>query len=118
MTRHSEKDAIQPANGRLRELAQDVLVMAKESGATEADVVVADGENLSVQIRLGSVDRLSKARGERPGLRVVADGEKLSVQIRLGSVDRLSKAREKRLGLRIFVGKRSASSSTSDFSAQ
>ena len=87
MTRHSEKDAIQPANGRLRELAQDVLVMAKESGATEADVVVADGENLSVQIRLGSVDRLSKAR-------------------------------EKRLGLRIFVGKRSASSSTSDFSAQ
>lgn len=88
MTRHSEKDAlIKPANGRLRELAQDVLVMAKESGATETDVVVADGENLSVQIRLGSVDRLSKAR-------------------------------EKRLGLRIFVGKRSASSSTSDFSPQ
>jgi len=88
MTRHSEKDAlIKPVNGSLRELAQDVLVMAKESGATEADVVVADGENLSVQIRLGSVDRLSKAR-------------------------------EKRLGLRIFVGKRSASSSTSDFSAQ
>ena len=88
MTQHSEKDAvIQPANGSLRELAQDVLVMAKESGATEADVVVADGENLSVQIRLGSVDRLSKAR-------------------------------EKRLGLRIFVGKRSASSSTSDFSPQ
>ncbi|HKY70886.1 MAG TPA: metallopeptidase TldD-related protein [Nitrospira sp.] len=61
--------------------------MAKENGATEADVVVADGENLSVQIRLGCVDRLSKAR-------------------------------EKRLGLRVFVGKRSACSSTSDFSLE
>ena len=88
MARQSENDELtKPANGGLRDLAQDVLVMAKESGATEADVVVADGENLSVQIRLGSVDRLSKAR-------------------------------EKRLGLRIFVGKRSASSSTSDFSPQ
>lgn len=88
MARQSENDELtKPANGGVRDLAQDVLVMAKEIGATEADVVVADGENLSVQIRLGSVDRLSKAR-------------------------------EKRLGLRIFVGKRSASSSTSDFSPQ
>ena len=79
--------SIQPANGHLAQLASDVLAMAKKHGATEADVVVADGENLSVQIRLGSVDRLSKAR-------------------------------EKRLGLRIFVGKRSATSSTSDFSSE
>ena len=60
--------------------------MAKRGGATEADVVIVDGENLSVQVRLGAVDRLSKAR-------------------------------EKRLGLRVFVGKRSASTSTSDFSS-
>ena len=71
----------------LSDLAHDVLAMAKTHGATEADVVVADGENLSVQIRLGSVDRLSKAR-------------------------------EKRLGLRVFVGQRSATSSTSDFSPE
>jgi PmbA protein len=85
MTNQSRKDVSKTAIGSLNDLAQDVLAMAKKSGATEADVVVADGENLSVQIRLGSVDRLSKAR-------------------------------EKRLGLRIFVGKRSATSSTSDFS--
>jgi PmbA protein len=86
MSRESHKDAlITQADGSLRKLAHDVLGMAIQSGATEADVVVADGENLSVQVRLGAVDRLSKAR-------------------------------EKRLGLRIFVGKRSASSSTSDFS--
>ena len=71
----------------LSDLASDALAMAKKSGATEADVVVADGENLSVQIRLGAVDRLTKAR-------------------------------EKRLGLRVFVGKRSATSSTSDFSPE
>ena len=79
--------SLRPTNGHLAQLASDVLAMAKKHGATEADVVMADGENFSVQIRLGSVDRLSKAR-------------------------------EKRLGLRIFVGKRSATSSTSDFSSE
>ena len=68
------------------ELAADLLDRAKRRGATEADVIVADGETLSVQVRLGAVDRLTKAK-------------------------------EKRLGLRVFFGKRSASASTSDFSA-
>ena len=76
--------AIQHTNG-YRQLATDILATVRKGGATEADVVIADGENLSVQVRLGSVDRLSKAR-------------------------------EKRLGLRVFVGKRSACTSTSDFS--
>ena len=67
------------------QLAKDLLVKAKRSGATEADIIIADGETFSVQVRLGSVDRLTKAR-------------------------------EKHLGLRVFVGKRSASTSTSDFS--
>ena len=86
---HTQKPdrAIQPAGGHLVQLASDVLAMAKKDGATEADVVVADGENLSVQVRLGAVDRLTKAR-------------------------------EKRLGLRVFVGKRSATTSTSDFSSE
>jgi len=77
-------DAITPTDG-YRQLASDLLAMAKRGGATEADVVIADGENLSVQVRLAAVDRLTKAR-------------------------------EKRLGLRVFTGKRSASTSTSDFS--
>ena len=68
------------------QLALDLLAKAKHSGATEADIIIADGETLSVQVRLGAVDRLTKAR-------------------------------EKHLGLRVFVGKRSASTSTSDFSA-
>lgn len=67
------------------QLASDVLARAKDCGATEADIVVADGETFSVQVRVSAVDRLTKAR-------------------------------EKRLGLRVFVGKRSATTSTSDFS--
>lgn len=68
-----------------RQLALDLLAQAKRSGATEADIIIADGETFSVQVRLGAVDRLTKAQ-------------------------------EKHLGLRVFVGKRSASTSTSNFS--
>ena len=75
---------VQQTNG-YTQLAADVLARAKACGATEADIVVADGETFSVQVRVGAVDRLTKAR-------------------------------EKRLGLRVFVGKRSATTSTSDFS--
>ena len=53
MHQENQDRAIQPANGHLVQLAADVLAMAKKDGATEADVVVADGENLSVQVRLG-----------------------------------------------------------------
>ena len=44
------------------QLALDLLDKAKRSGATEADIIIADGETLSVQVRLGAVDRLTKAR--------------------------------------------------------
>ncbi len=70
---------------RFSELAAAVLKRAKALGATEADLLVAEGDSVSVQVRMSEVDRLSKAR-------------------------------EKVLGIRIFFGKRSASSSTSDFS--
>jgi PmbA protein len=69
------------------QLAAEMLRRAKACGATAADVMIADGENFSVQVRLSAVDRLTKAR-------------------------------EKRLGLRVFIGHRSASTSTSDFSRE
>lgn len=77
---------LQTSNG-YTQLAADLLNQARHSGATEADIIIADGDTFSVQVRLGDVDRLTKAR-------------------------------EKRLGLRVFVGKRSASTSTSDFSKE
>ena len=51
-------------------IAVEILARAKRRGATGADVVVADGEHLSVQVRLSAVDRLTKAREKRLGLRV------------------------------------------------
>ncbi len=54
-------------------LAQDLLARASKQGATASDVMVADGETLSVQVRMGAVDRLTKAREKRLGLRVFFD---------------------------------------------
>jgi hypothetical protein len=48
------------------QLAIDLLAKAKRSGATEADIIIADGETFSVQVRLGAVDRLTKAREKHP----------------------------------------------------
>ena len=52
------------------ELAMDLLDRAKRKGATEADVMVADGNTFSVQVRLAAVDRLTKAREKRLGIRI------------------------------------------------
>ena len=62
--------ALIPADKNFVELATDLLNRAKKQGASEADVVVADGETFSVQVRLSAVDRLTKAREKRLGLRV------------------------------------------------
>ena len=51
-------------------IAQDLLARGAKHGATASDVMVADGETLSVQVRMGAVDRLTKAREKRLGLRV------------------------------------------------
>ena len=69
----------------LKTLAAELIERVKAHGATEADVMVAEGDSVSIQVRLSAVDCLSKAR-------------------------------EKSLGIRAFFGKRSASTSTSDFS--
>ena len=47
-----------------------MLDRARALGATEADVLVAEGDSVSVQVRLSAVDRLSKAREKSLGLRV------------------------------------------------
>lgn len=72
------------SSDHLRQVAADLVARAKAHGVTSADVLVAEGDSASVQVRLSEVDRLSKAK-------------------------------EKSLGIRVFFGKRSASTSTSDF---
>ena len=54
-----------PTYDSFADLAQDMLARAKQRGASEADVIVANGETLSVQVRMDAVDRLTKAREKR-----------------------------------------------------
>ena len=53
-----------------RSLTDALLAKVTRKGATAADVVAVEGDSASVQVRLGAVDRLSKAQEKRLGLRV------------------------------------------------
>ncbi|MDX1412296.1 MAG: metallopeptidase TldD-related protein, partial [Nitrospirales bacterium] len=55
---------------QLASVAKYVLDRAISLGATEADVLAAEGDSVSVQVRLSAVDRLAKAREKSLGLRV------------------------------------------------
>mgnify|MGYP001347605553 CR=1 FL=1 len=54
----------------LTSLAGELLERATRQGASAADVVVAEGDNFSVQVRLTAVDRLTRAREKRAGIRI------------------------------------------------
>ncbi len=70
----------------LQQLAQDVVRRALRAGASDAEVVVREGDEFSTLVRLGQVETL-KESGSRG------------------------------IGLRVFAGARTASTSSSDFSA-
>ncbi len=70
----------------LESLAADVVTMAAQAGASDAEVVAREGDEFSVNVRIGQVETL-KESGSRA------------------------------LGLRVFLGKRTASVSTSDLTS-
>jgi PmbA protein len=70
----------------LESLATEVVKQAVKAGASDAEVVIREGDEFSVNVRMGQVETL-KESGSRA------------------------------LGLRVFRGKRSASASTSDLTA-
>jgi PmbA protein len=70
----------------LESLAADVVAMAMKAGASDAEAVAREGDEFSVNVRMGQVETL-KESGSRA------------------------------LGLRVFLGKRTASASTSDLTA-
>jgi PmbA protein len=70
---------------QLQQVAQDLVDRATRAGATAADVVVREGEEFSVVVRMRQIESLKEAAS-------------------------------KALGLRIFLGTRSASSTSQDFS--
>src|ERR1700677_3767877 len=71
----------------LESLVADVVAMAMKAGASDAEATAREGDEFSVNVRMGEVETL-KESGSRG------------------------------LGLRVFLGKRSASTSTSDLTAE
>src|SRR5512144_1286376 len=62
----------------LEEIAERLLRGARQHGATAADVVVAEGDALSVGVRLGKVEKVQRARAKHLGLRVF-DGDRSAI---------------------------------------
>jgi PmbA protein len=81
-------ETIAPSN--LQQLASDVLARALKAGATDAEAVVYEGDEFDVRVRLGQVETLKESGSRAVGLRVFIAAEK---------------------------GARTASTSSSDFSA-
>ncbi len=63
-----------------------------------------------------SLLKQARAAGADAADILVASGTEFSVTVRIGAVETLTEAGSKALGIRVFVGKRTASSHTSDFS--
>lgn len=60
--------------------------------------------------------RKAKSLGSSGAEVFIVEDESFSVLVRMRGVDTVKSAREKRLGVRVFVGQRSATTATSDFS--
>src|SRR5215467_12712628 len=58
----------------------------------------------------------ARATGADAADLLIAEGTEFSVTVRRGEVETLKEAGSKALGIRVFVGRRTASSYTSDFS--
>jgi PmbA protein len=71
----------------LQQLATDIVTKARHAGATDAEVVIREGDEFSTVVRLGEVETL-KESGSRG------------------------------VGLRVFIGQRTASTSSSDFTPE
>ncbi|MBI2884471.1 MAG: TldD/PmbA family protein [Candidatus Methylomirabilis oxyfera] len=56
-----------------RQIVEEVLQQAKRKGATEADLVLAENELVTTQVRLGETETLRSAKEVRLGLRLFFD---------------------------------------------
>jgi PmbA protein len=61
-----------------QELARDVLAAAKAKGASQADVVMVEGDSFFVTVRLAEVEKISQAQEKRLGLRLFAGNSSAS----------------------------------------
>lgn len=65
----------------LEESAQQLLDIAKRSGAQSADVLAVDGTSVSIDVREGKLEHAERAEGIDIGLRVIQGDRQASVSI-------------------------------------
>ncbi len=63
-------DTLSSAGSQLRELAERAVAQARSLGATDAEAVAVEGEEFSVNVRLGQVEQLTESGSRALGLRV------------------------------------------------
>jgi PmbA protein len=80
---------------------------APPSAETALDLEALTADVVSLAIKAGASDAEAVAR----------EGDEFSVTVRMGEVETLKESGSRALGLRVFLGKRSASTSTSDLTA-
>ena len=77
----------------------------------------ADQTTLDLESLTADVVSLAMKAGASDAEAVVREGDEFSVNVRMGEVETLKESGSRGLGLRVFLGTRSASTSTSDLSA-
>src|SRR5580700_8789569 len=80
--------------------------------AAQIDQATIDLESLTAD-----VVALAMKAGASDAEAVVREGDEFSVNVRMGEVETLKESGSRGLGLRVFLGTRSASTSTSDLTA-
>ncbi len=55
----------------LEQLAGDIVKLARERGATDAECTIAEGDEFSVEVRMREIERLTEAGSRAAGLRVL-----------------------------------------------
>src|ERR1700690_3597207 len=76
---------------------------------------IADQTTLDLESLTADVVALAIKAGASDAEAVVREGDEFSVNVRMGAVETLKESGSRGLGLRVFLGTRSASTSTSDF---
>jgi PmbA protein len=77
-----------------------------------------DQTTLDLESLTADVVALAIKAGASDAEAVVREGDEFAVTVRLGGVETLKESGSRGLGLRVFLGKRSASTSTSDLTAE
>jgi len=80
-------------------------------------VAQPDQAALDLESLTADVVALAMKAGASDAEAVVREGDEFSVNVRMGEVETLKESGSRGLGLRVFLGTRSASTSTSDFTA-